>query len=120
MTEYSGIFLDNSSRSKLLSKFKVPDGWTPYADHLTISLGELPINLKQKIGMSYKLKITKIGVSKTNIAFGVETNLDTKNKTPHITFAVDREHGGRQQHSNQITKWKNIKPFYVTGKLNER
>lgn len=119
MTQFSGIFLDDYSRSKLLNKFKIPNGWVLYGDHLTIKLGELPTNLKQKIGMTYKLKITKIGVSKTNIALGVDTNIST-NKTPHITLAVDREHGGRQQHSNQITKWKNIKPFYVTGKLNER
>lgn len=120
MTQFSGIFLDAASRSKLLSKFKVPVGWTPYADHMTISLGKLPDNLKQKIGMTYKLKITKISASKTNIAFGVDTDVNTKNTVPHITFAVDRENGGRQHHSNQITKWKNIKPFYVTGKLNER
>jgi hypothetical protein len=120
MTHFSGIFLDKPSRSKLLSKFKIPNGWTPYADHLTISLGKLPDNLKTKIGMTYKLKITKIGVSKTNIALGVDSKIDTKNKIPHITLAVDTENGGKAYHSNQITKWKNIKPFYVTGKLNER
>jgi hypothetical protein len=120
MTHFSGIFLDDSSRSRLLANFTVPHGWTPYAEHLTISLGSLPDNLKQKVGMTYKLKITKIGISKTNIALGVETKLDSKNKVPHITLAVDTENGGKPYMSNQITKWKNIKPFYVTGKLGEK
>ncbi len=119
MAQYTGIFLDKESRSRILSKFTIPNGWNPYADHLTISLGKLPDGLKQNVGMTYKLKINKIGISKTNIALGVDTNIDTKNKIPHITFAVNPE-GGKPYMSNQITSWKNIKPFYVSGKLMEK
>ena len=119
MASYSGIFLDKKSRSILLSKFKLPSGWKPFSEHMTIKLGNLPEELKSKIGNTYKLKIDKIGVSDTAIALGVDTKLST-NKFPHITFAVDTKNGGKPKDSKEITKWKSISPIYVTGKLLEK
>ncbi len=119
MASYSGIFLDDKSKRKLLSKFKLPTGWNTYSEHMTIKLGSLPDNLKSKIGKSFNLVINKIGISDTNIALGVETKLST-NKVPHITFAVDTNHGGKPHMSNQIKKWKSITPIKVTGKLLEK
>jgi len=119
MASYSGIFLDEPSRKKLLRKFKLPVGWKPYSEHMTIKLGNLPDNLKSQIGKKLNITINKIGISDTNIALGVDTKL-SNNKIPHITFAVDTDHGGRPKDSNQIKKWKKIPPISVSGTLLEK
>lgn len=119
MAGYSAIFLDKKSQNILFDKFKVPRDWKPYCDHMTITLGSVPDDMKGDIGKPFKLKITKFGASSTNIALGVDTRL-SKNKTPHITFAVDFKNGGRPKDSNQIKKWKSITPITVTGILLEK
>ena len=119
MANYSGIFLDRTSRKKLLNKFKLPNGWKPYSEHMTIKLGSLPDNLKSQIGKKFSITINKIGISDTNIALGVDSQLST-NKIPHITFAVDTNHGAKPKDSNQIKKWKKIPPIVVSGTLLEK
>lgn len=115
---YSGIFLDNKSKLLLGTKMYVPSGWKKYGDHMTIKMGRLPDNLIDKKGKKFTLTINSIGVSDTNIAFGVKSNLST-NKIPHITWAVDTDKG-KPVDSNKIKKWKKIIPFTVTGILDEK
>lgn len=114
---YSGIFLNKKSMDLLLSKVNIPEGWRYYGHHMTIKLGGLPDNLKDNKGDEYELTINSIGISETNIAFGVDTKL-SHNKKPHITMAVDMSKA-KPKDSNDITKWKKIKPFKVKGMLME-
>ena len=115
---YSGIFLDKKSKGILFNKYIVPEGWKVFGDHMTIKLGGLPENLKSQIGKEFELTIDSIGVSDTNIAFGVKSNI-SKNKIPHITWAVDMSKG-KPKDSNNIKKWRKITPFKVTGVLSEK
>lgn len=46
--------------------------------------------------------------------------VDSDNKTPHITIAVNRATGGKPAMSNLITDWYEIKrPLLLTGKITE-
>ena len=42
----------------------------------------------------------------------------SKNAIPHITLAVNPD-GGKPVMSNDISKWQNVKPFFVTGVVTE-
>ena len=96
----------------------IPTGWKQFGDHMTIKMGPVPENLKSNIGNKFTLTVNSIGLSETNIAFGVKTKIST-NKNPHITWAVDMSKG-KPKDSNNITNWKKITPFKVTGILMEK
>jgi len=115
---YSGIFLDNKSKSILSTKIDVPNGWKQFGDHMTIKMGGLPVDLQPLKGKEFTLTIVGIGVSETNIAFRVKSKLST-NKIPHITWAVDMNNA-KPFDSNKITKWNTISPFEVKGILSEK
>ena len=40
---YFGVFLDDESRERLLSKFDIPEGWREYADHMTIVFNNIVV-----------------------------------------------------------------------------
>jgi predicted kinase len=114
---YSGVFLDTASRSKLLEFIgnKMPKGWTTYAHHMTIKLGELKD--KAEVGKKVTLTVTEIGISDMAMAVKVEGYPST-NKIPHITIAVNPE-GGKPVMSNEITKWQPVKHFMILGQVSE-
>ena len=113
---YSGVFLDETSREQLLNAVKevmeIPDGWEIKADHMTIKMGPLESKKKKKgkldfskiyrLGDKVALTVTEVGKSELAMAVKVKLSLPTKNKTPHITIAVNRAAGGKPQHSNDI------------------
>ena len=114
---YSAVVLDKSSHNKLLERFAldIPEGWKTFAHHMTITLGELKD--KTDIGKEVILTVTKVGKSDMAMAVQVE-GYASKNAIPHVTLAVNSE-GGKPVMSNDITKWQDIKPFYITGFVTE-
>jgi predicted kinase len=114
---YSAVVLDKSSHNKLLERFAldIPEGWKTFAHHMTITLGELKD--KTDIGKEVILTVTKVGKSDMAMAVQVE-GYASKNAIPHVTLAVNPE-GGKPMMSNNITKWQDIKSFYITGIVTE-
>jgi len=114
---YSCVLLDKASHNKLIDRFAldIPDGWKTFAHHMTITMGELKD--KTDIGKEVILKVIKVGLSDMAMAVQVD-GYPSKNVIPHVTIAVNPE-GGKPKDSNDITKWEDIKPFYVTGFVTE-
>lgn len=117
---YSAVVLDDKSRDMLIQKYKslVPEGWDIICHHMTINMGELNDSMKDDIGKEVKLVVHSFGIDKLVLAFGV-LGYPTKNKIPHITFAVNRRDGGKPVMSNKITNWKKISDIVVTGVVTE-
>lgn len=117
---YSAVVLDNASYNKLLSpsnyNIEPPDGWIIYAHHMTIAFGK-GIDNKEDLGKEVTLKVVRVGLSDMAMAVQVE-GYPSKNVIPHVTIAVN-PNGGKPVMSNDITKWQDVKPFYLTGKVIE-
>lgn len=119
---YFGIFLDESSKKKILEKAKelasIPESWNLFADHMTIIFNDGKSHevdsLEKSLGEKVELRITSIGKSSEAIAFGVDYK--TNNKRSHITVACAP--GIKPVRSNFITLWKKIPEFVVKGKIN--
>jgi len=117
---YSAVVLDKASHNKLLERFgfsmpKIPDGWKVFAHHMTIAFGK-GVDNKEDIGKEVTFKVTKVGLSDMAMAVQVE-GYPSKNVIPHITIAVNPD--GKPVMSNDITKWQDIKPFYLLGVVTE-
>jgi hypothetical protein len=112
---YSCVLLDKASHNALLNRVEVPEGWTVYAHHMTINLG--PLKDKSELGKKVDLFVTKVGISDMAMAVQVD-GYPSKNAIPHVTIAVNQD-GGKPVMSNDITKWKNVKIFVVSGVVTE-
>lgn len=124
MANYSAIVLDSESSMKLRTWFYKNYGvayqdWEYIGHHSTINLGSLPDYLKYLIGSKVKLTVTKVGANQKALAVSVTGNTHSINKVPHITVAVNRIKGGKPKDSNEITNWKTVVPFELTGVVTE-
>lgn len=105
---YSGVVLTSEARTSLLSKvaWKIPDEWEIVAHHMTVNMGELPVELKQNIGLPVVLKVISFHMNEKVAAVQVlpppELVPFVKNKYPHITVAVNRQNGGKPVMSNDL------------------
>lgn len=117
---YSAVVLDEKSKSKLLSKISVPDGWETIAHHMTIVFGKglESVNMEDLKGENLTLTVTHLGVSDKAIAVKVSGCYST-NKISHITVAVDSKNGGKPVMSNDITNWSEIQSFTLNGIVTE-
>ena len=115
---YSAVVLDKASHNKLIDRFalEIPEGWKTFSHHMTIVFGK-GIENKEDLGKEVILKATKVGKSDMATAVQVE-GYSSNNAIPHITIAINKE-GGKPKDSNDITKWQDIKPFYITGFVTE-
>jgi hypothetical protein len=115
---YSAVVLDKASHNKLIDRFalEIPKGWKTFSHHMTILFGK-GIENKEDLGKEVILKATKVGKSDMAMAVQVE-GYSSNNAIPHITIAINKE-GGKPKDSNDITKWQDIKPFYITGFVTE-
>ncbi len=140
IVNYSGVVLDGESRNKLVTllpgsyhdvksngnsdlnddfkegKFNIKN-WKILAHHMTVSLGPLPIKMRGLLGQDFDLTVTDIGHTDDVIAVKVDTALNVSNNIPHITLAVSPN--GKPEMSNNITDWVSVKPFKVSGILQE-
>ena len=111
---YSAVVLDEQSHNDLLNNFKnvIPEDWKTFAHHMTIAFGK-GVDNPEELGTTVRLKVVELGVSDMAIAVMVE-GYASKNAIPHITLAIN-PNGGKPVMSNQITDWKPIKSFEISG-----
>ncbi len=121
---YFGVFLDDESRERLLSKFDIPEGWREYADHMTIVFNNksekaeaLAEKCAESLGELVTLTVTHIGMSGKALAVLV-TGCESNNDIPHITIAVSPT--GKPVDSNLITDLEKIDEFTVSGTIGRR
>lgn len=126
---YFGIFLDEMSKKRNLQTLEennviIPEGWKMFNHHLTIAFNnktEDAQNLynvyKHVFGTTTTITVDGIGISDDAMAMRVKFNNPIANKIPHITIATPE--GGKPVNSNKITKWMNIKPYNITGVIDE-
>lgn len=122
---YSCVLFGNRVHNALLEQaypIEIPNDWTKYAHHMTIKLGELED--KSELGRDVALEVFAVGISDKAMAVKVraleydEKQVISKNAIPHVTLAVNPD-GGKPVMSNDITKWQDIKPFVIVGKVSE-
>lgn len=122
---YLGLFFDEDSKKELMRRIgdKIPEGWTPYMDHVTVAFNddvakqdEVFWDFKQNmLGKRYIVDIRSIGLSDRAMA-GRVSNLKTNNAVSHVTIAVAP--GAKPVESNDITDWYAIypsSPIYLVG-----
>lgn len=122
---YSAVVLDEESRKKLIKVFwyLIPSNYEVIAHHMTIKMGALDTNSKEKHdmedGIEVTLKVIDYAIDDKVMAVGV-SGYPTLNPKPHITIAVNRAEGGKPFMSNKLTDWKPLGfPMTITGKVNE-
>jgi hypothetical protein len=118
---YTAVVLDKESHIRLVDLLKelfddLTD-WRIFAHHMTIKMGGLPSERKSLLGQEIDLAIDGFGYTDDVVAVRVDTNLQTKNETPHITLAVGPK--GKPVMSNLITNWEYLQPFHVYGTVEE-
>lgn len=115
---YSAAVLTPASRSEILSKISIPEGWKTICHHMTIKMGELPDHLKSRLNDKVSLTITAQGQSDKALALKISTDL-SQNAIPHITVAINANAGAKPKDSNYITEWKDMEPFTVEAIIQE-
>jgi predicted kinase len=115
---YSCVLLDTASSTALLDRdfpIEIPKDWKRFGHHMTINLGEL--NMKEQLDLPVTLEVFAVGISDMAMAVKVR-GFHSKNDIPHITLAINPD-GGKPVMSNNITKWQDIKSFFITGVVSE-
>ena len=114
---YAGVILDEDTSEQLLARFEseIPESWTRYAHHMTVSLGKSIPN-QADLGKEITLTVTAVGKSDEAIAVAV-SGYPSRNAIPHITLAVPP--GGKPFNSNKITDWHSVEPFEIHGQLQD-
>ncbi len=108
---YYGLFLSDEAKATLMEALsgKIPEGWKPYCDHMTIIYNDHSENAKiwgdnceKELGKRTVLTATDLGLSDRAMAIKV-TGYPTNNALPHVTVAVAP--GAKPVESNQIQNW---------------
>jgi hypothetical protein len=118
---YSAVVLDKKSRSRLLEYMShyIPNHFEVIAHHMTINMGELKPEMKDRIGEQVTLKVVSVGISDMALAVGVE-GFPSKNAIPHVTVAINRKEGAKPFMSNKITNWQPVQfALDLTGVVTE-
>jgi hypothetical protein len=104
---YSAVVLTDESHVKLLKVFSgmIPEGWKPYAHHMTLNMGNIDPKYANDLGNEVELTVVDYAFDDLVIAVGVE-GYPTNNAKPHITLAVNVDGGGKPFLSNKLTNWK--------------
>lgn len=118
---YNAIILTQESQNKLLEYFAdtIPKDWTVKAHHVTISMGNPPKEFEDLLDEKISITIKGYGKNDRAIATYVKINhetLQSKNKIPHITLAINSNEGATAKESNDIENWNPIdKTFTIEG-----
>ncbi len=118
---YSAVVLTDESHAKLLKVFSgmIPEGWKPYAHHMTLNMGNIDPKYANDLGNEVELTVVDYAFDDLVIAVGVE-GYPTNNAKPHITLAVNVDGGGKPFISNKLTNWKSTRfQIKVTGIITE-
>lgn len=126
---YFGVFLDRESKDRnlqVLDKLgiELPSDWKMFNHHMTIAFNNgsesserLYDYYSDSFGELVNLTVDGIGVSEEAIAVRVRYNNPIANKIPHITIATPID--GKPVNSNKITKWFDIIPYTIQGKIDQ-
>lgn len=118
---YSCVKLDDQSKDHLFNRLSklVPNDWEWVADHMTIKLGELTDEMRERLlGTTQKLTVTKVG--KSDMALAVQViGCESWNNIPHITLAINKPAGAKPAMSNQIINWNFLTMEELTGTVIE-
>jgi len=104
---YSGVVLDEESKSKLLDTLghNIPEEWTVFCHHMTITFGKsIPEDLKGDLGKTVDLIVNAIGKSDMAVAVKVDGYFTTSD-VPHITLGVNTNDGAIPSNSKDIEIW---------------
>ena len=108
---YTGVVLDEASRKTLLA-LDIPEGWKPFAHHMTITMGALvhpkgKHDYSENYPIGKKITLEMVGVGKDDKVMAVEVRppapISPKISYQHITIAVNVEGGGKPFHSNKLS-----------------
>lgn len=126
---WSSAKLDDKSRGRLLAKIGhiAPVNWKVIAEHMTLSFGKTleSLGVKDLIGETVSLKVIGYGMSDMAFAVKVEGFEDIiKDRTPHITIAINDKKGAKPVNSNDIKNWvlfedKDDTYITISGKVTE-
>ena len=116
---YSAIVLDNDSHEKLITEIDIPSGWSVIAHHMTIQFPGIPEEAKSDLGKTVILTATELGISDKAIAVKV-SGYPSKNKTPHVTIAINKTNGGQAKHSNDIANRCKSRRIYSSSRKESR
>lgn len=118
---YSALVLDDKSRNRLIQAFSkdIPEGWEIIAHHMTIKMGPLDGPFLKLKGLEAKAVVTHFACDDRICAVLVDTIVPSKNQVKHITLAVNREGGGKPQHSNNLKNWQQVVPVVLFGVIEE-
>lgn len=124
---YFGVFLDADESERVYSivnslpGIDIPNDWRKYTDHMTIiynNKSEIAQAWAKatapRVGEDVLLKATHVGVSDKAIAIRVNGEMSA-NAISHITIACSPI--GKPVDSNKITKWREIEPFTISGRI---
>lgn len=114
---YSCVLLEEASKNVIFHNLErmIPDGWTRFGHHMTITFG--PLKDKSELGQSVMLRVKRVGLSDMAMALEVD-GFHSKNEIPHVTVAINPD-GGVPRMSNDITKWQDVKTFFLLGTVTE-
>ena len=119
---YTAIVLDKDSRTRLMEMFShLPKEWELICHHMTINMGSADKGpAKDKVGQEINFIAKEIAQDDKVIAIGLQNDLPTINKKPHITIAVNRGNGGKPVMSNYLSNWQPLStPIYLSGIIQE-
>lgn len=100
----------------ILSNFKIPEGWIPHANHMTINLGAA--KTQDLVGKEVSFSLVAIGQDDKVMAAQVQSEIGSMNNPPHITIAVN-PNGGKPMMAASLKEWKPITPIQLKGKILE-
>lgn len=115
---YTGVMLDKTSHESLLARMRghIPSGWKTFAHHMTVHMG--PAKDRGDVGRSVSLVANAWAADDKTVTVRV-SGYPSKNKTPHITVAVNTGAGAKPKDSNLHTNWTSMPPLRLTGTVGE-
>lgn len=115
---YTGVMLDSSSHDALLARMRehIPSGWKTYAHHMTAHMGAAKD--RGEIGKKVTLVADAWAADDKTVTVRV-SGYPSKNKTPHITVAVNTGAGAKPKDSNLHTQWTVMPSLRLTGTVGE-
>lgn len=119
---YTALVLDQESQTELLARFagKFPNDWEKIAHHMTINMGPASNGpAANLVGQEGVATVVSIASDELVAAVGVQSQIPSSNKIPHITLAVNRAQGGKPFFSNKLTNWLPVEQFELRGTVQE-
>jgi len=117
---YSAVVLDKKSKKKLIKLGTLQDGWEAVASHMTINMGKLAD--PSMIGRQIRLEVIEAAENDFVVAAKVvilDPTLQVRNRTPHITIAVNKNKGGKPAMSKSLEGWVKVRSIILSGEIKE-